>query len=133
VQPIEEDTLNHYKFSNPKWKEVYSKRVDRYLELVHNKFDKIYWLELPYMRDEKFGKRLSKLNSIFKEKVKHYTNISFFPTSKYLTDSTNSFCSFKDVNKQRVRIRMEDGIHYSNAGGKIIAGQIRKRILKDLF
>lgn len=132
AQPIEDDGRSYY-FSNPNWDSVYTKRVAKYLKLIHDKVDIVYWLGLPLMRDDGFTGRLNKINGINKSQIEKYPNIVYFPLAELTDDSDGNYTSFGMLNGKNVRIRMGDGIHFTENGGKIVAHHLKQRIIYDIF
>ena len=131
AQPIKENGET-YQFNEPTWDKIYSSRINKFLDLVYKKVDVVYWLGLPKMRDEKFSNRLQKINSLVKLQITEYSNVKYFPLNLISSDSTNSFTSFGLLDNKNVKTRMDDGTHFTDDGGRIIAEHLIQMIKDDI-
>ncbi len=122
-----------YQFYESAWDSIYSSRINKFLDLVHKKVDVVCWLGLPQVRKKEFSKRLQKINRLVKSQIMEYPNTKYFSLNLILADSTNSYTSFGLLNNKNVKIRMDDGIHFTNNGGRVIAEQLIQKIKNDIF
>lgn len=119
------------RFTEEKWSEVYKSRVYNLLNLLTQNSIKVYWIELPIMREARFNSRMEKLNGIYEETISDFNKAVLFSINPYVCDSLNSFQMHRRINGKLTKLRNSDGIHLSNQGGDIAAKGLIQKIKED--
>lgn len=116
-----------YKFGSAAWSETYQKRAEEMIENVQTALPSatIVWIGLPAMRLDKYNKKMIVISSLQKnaalargiEYVDGYEAMG----AVYSKDGAT-------VDGARKILRLDDGIHYSREGGRIIAHTALKHL-----
>ena len=116
---------------DPRWLKEYSRRVGEMMDiLAHKEGAKVYWLELPVMRDPDINVYVKKINDIAKKEAEKREGVLFFETNKLLTRKPDTFTVYlMDGNGRPVKVREPDGVHLGRPGADIVA----KAFVKELF
>lgn len=129
AQDIEENGVKYF-LNTKNWTNIYCERADRFLNLISKNITKVYWLGVPIMRDDRYNKRMLKLNKIFLDACKKYDNIKFFDVSQNLSDD-GQYTDYLKIDDALVKIRLGDGKHVTYEGAKIITQDLIKNIQLD--
>jgi len=129
AQDIEENGVKYF-LNTENWTNIYQERADRFLNLISKNITKVYWLGVPIMRDDKYNKRMLRLNKIYSDVCKNYGNIKFFDVSQNLSDD-GQYADYLKIDDALVKIRLSDGKHVTYEGAKIITQDLIKNIRLD--
>ncbi|MDA3875268.1 MAG: DUF459 domain-containing protein [Kiritimatiellae bacterium] len=112
------------------WEEEYARRVGLLMDkLTVAKGSKVYWLELPVMRDEKMTEEVAVINRIAKAEADKRDQVEFFPTGNILTRKPGVYSPILIGNTGRpIKVREVDGIHLSREGADRVAESFVKTI-----
>lgn len=114
-------------FGTPGWEEEYARRVGAFSEILLKGGAKVYWILLPHMRSSVYDQRMQNLNAFLQAKFKDVPNLVFIsPDSMIVGAATNSYVEYAQYGGKQERLRGEDGIHLSDAGGRNLAAGILK-------
>lgn len=105
-------------FGSEAWSAEYLKRVDELLDLAAPNNRPVLWLALPSMRSAKFSKHASQLNAIVKAKLAEREGVVWMDANTFLSGDEKSYLEYVQQGDKLVRLRLDDGIHYSNAGAE---------------
>lgn len=110
-------------FGSDDWKAAYGSRVRSILESAQNHQVKVVWLAAPPMGRNPLDKRISTLNQAIAEQVAQFPQqAEFIATAPSLTQDGANFTQFLTLPQQGdVRIRTQDGVHFTPQGQKILA------------
>ncbi|MEX2607001.1 MAG: DUF459 domain-containing protein [Kiritimatiellia bacterium] len=113
------------------WEEEYGRRVGRIMDiLTAKKGAKVYWLELPVMREEKMTEEVAVINRIAKAEADKRDQVEFFPTENVLTRRPGVYSPMMIGNDGRpIKVRDFDGIHLSREG----ADRVAEAFVKTIF
>jgi hypothetical protein len=128
-QPLRDGDKTEEPFS-PRWRELYTARVDAILAIFHEKKIPVVWVGLPVMKNESYSADMAKLNEIYREEVSKAGG-AFVDIWEALADERGQFSAFgPDINGQIVKLRTADGVHVTDAGAlsvaHFVAGDIKK-------
>ena len=103
------------------WSAAYSARVGNFVTQLRNANKPTIWIGLPPMEASSYGQAISQISEIQKLAVfsagAEYVDIY----ERFLSDE-GKYSSFgPDLNGNRVRMRKDDGIHFSAAGADKVA------------
>ena len=109
-------------FGSDQWKDEYSKRVNSTLDFL--KLNKVYilWVEIPPVRDPVRNDRYQIINDITRDAIaKHPNSASYVETKTAFTDANGVYEDSLPINGVNTLLRSPDGIHFTRAGGDLIA------------
>lgn len=121
-QNISEDKTV-YRFGTPEWTEIYAKRLSKTAELLCEQDRKVYWLTIPPMQSKSFDQRIKKLNKIIKSTLARQSCVEIFPIQNLISNNGN-FSLFMRHGKRRLRVRQDDGVHFTTKAGELISQRI---------
>ena len=109
-------------FGDPEWNAVYRKRVRALMQVLAGSDTRVLWLGLPPMRSEGFSRRVRYLNRIFAATARRQPRVDYMELGMLLTGADDDFATFiRDSDGRLLRVRMEDGVHYSAAGARLVS------------
>ena len=101
---------------------VYLKRVVSLMRALAAQGSRVLWLGLPPMRDGRLQRRAKVLNRVFAEAADQVPRVEYLEVGMLLSGPDGDFATFgKQGDARRVRLRLDDGVHYSSAGARAIA------------
>ncbi|ELY4195679.1 DUF459 domain-containing protein [Cronobacter sakazakii] len=122
-----EQNRHFLKFKSAEWENEYRQRIERILTSAQQRNIPVIWALLPVMRKSKLNAGVSYLNTLYAEEVSKAGGV---------TVDVNNIFGYKDnhyspntvVDGKRMRVRADDGIHYSPEGQRLIARAILNKI-----
>jgi hypothetical protein len=116
------------KFKSDLWEEQYRSRIATILNsaLEHNV--QVLWLAAPCMRKPKLNDGMVYLNTLYQSELKK-TQQHFLTTNQLLGCTYEKYNSFLVSDKDKIKVRIDDGIHFTSAGQKILAEAIMEKII----
>lgn len=115
------------------WPEAYQERVTRFLRIILDYDVPVYWVRLPVVRDEAMTGRIEIANDAAEKACNQFDQCHFIDTLNILTDDNGNYTNFKkDAQGYTIRIRAQDGIHFSSEGGDILSHYILEYISKHM-
>ncbi|WP_439241466.1 SGNH/GDSL hydrolase family protein [Lonepinella sp. BR2474] len=111
-------------FGSAEWLKIYAQRVNDFAQLVSQPNLPVIWLGLPAMKSAAFNKKVETINRLTYHVLSVYPNITWLNTNTLLsTDGT--FQEYgKNAAGKTVRLRTEDGIHFTYDAGKLLVPAI---------
>lgn len=114
----------------PRWRELYTARVDAMMAPFREKKIPVVWVGLPVMKSETFSADMAKLNEIFKERTSRAEAV-FVDLWDSFSDEKGQYSAFgPDINGQIVKIRAADGVHFTPTGAVSVAHFVAEEIKK---
>lgn len=124
------DGRKRYALFEPKWREIYEKRVDAFTSTLQETGAHIYWMQLPVMRQARFENDMQGFNEIFETRA-NTNNVHFVKTRNLAIDENGAYTAYGDDLRGRKKLlRAEDGIHFTMPGYELIASPIAALILE---
>lgn len=115
---------------SPRWRELYTARLDSVLAAFREKKIPVVWVGLPVMKNESFSADMAKLNEIYREAVTRDGGV-YVDLWEALADEKGQFSAFgPDINGQIVKLRTADGVHLTDAGALSVAHFVANEIKK---
>lgn len=115
--------------SNPRgYVADYSKKLNDFIDVASGSDRKIIFVLAPAMRESALNKNLDKLNNVIYA-VANQRQIFTIESSAVLSPDGIFVKNIKS-NKKSVAVRADDGVHITNAGGKLLASYIEKFVNK---
>lgn len=112
-----------HEFEEPGWRTAYRGRVREIMRALAGERTRVLWLGLPPMRDLRYAQRVEALNRIFSDVAGEVPGVEYFELGMVLGgQGAEGYSTFgSDEEGRLVRMRLEDGVHYSAAGARAIA------------
>ncbi|MDO8232933.1 SGNH family hydrolase [Citrobacter werkmanii] len=115
------------KFKSAEWESEYRQRIERILTSAQQRNIPVIWALPPVMRKSKLNAGVSYLDTLYASEVS---------SSGGMTVDVNTLFGYKDnhyspnavINGKKLRVRADDGIHYSPEGQRLIARAILTKI-----
>ncbi|MCI4237270.1 DUF459 domain-containing protein [Dickeya dianthicola] len=121
------NSKNFLRFESPAWESAYRGRIRSILNLAREKQIPVIWISPPNVENKKLNHGINYINGLFESEVKAENEISIrgndifgYQNSVYSPDMGQD--------KAKVRIRTNDGVHFSLTGQKMIAERIFSKI-----
>lgn len=106
-------------FGRPGWRSAYTARVKAMMQALTAGGARVLWLGLPPMRV--FSDRARSLNKIFAQAASGVPGVEYLDVEMLVSRNGEYATFLKNPDGRFVRVRMEDGVHYAPAGGKLIS------------
>ncbi|MFQ0996462.1 DUF459 domain-containing protein [Gilliamella sp. CG25] len=119
------------KFKSQLWEEQYRLRVASILDIANQHNVKVLWLSPPCMRKPKLNDGMNYLSHLYESEVEK-AHQHFMETNTLLGCSYDQFNSYIETNKQKIKVRIDDGIHFTITGQKLLAQAILNQITSTL-
>ena len=112
------------RFKSPEWEVAYRARIDAILEQARAHNVQVLWVGPPNMEKARLSTAMNYLSGLYQEQTalfgQHY--VSANPILGY-TDESFSY-TVRTPEGKRVKVRVDDGIHFTITGQKMIAEQV---------
>ncbi|TFF38373.1 SGNH family hydrolase [Pseudomonas sp. RIT623] len=112
------------RFKSPEWEAAYRARIDAILEQARRHDVQVLWVGPPNMEKARLSSAMGYLSGLYQEQTalygQHY--VSANPILGY-TDDGFAYTTQTPQGK-RVKVRVDDGIHFTITGQKLIAEQV---------
>lgn len=109
-------------FGEPAWRALYQERVMTMMRALSGSDARVLWLGQPPMRDPGFSRRARGLNRVFMSAAAQVPRAEYLQLDMLVSGPDGDFASFIPDSRGRfVRVRMDDGVHYSPAGARLVA------------
>lgn len=106
-------------FRSEKWESIYTERIAEIVDVVQENGAQIVWYEVPSVREKSLNTKLIYLNSLYEREVRGSGGY-FLQTNGIITQG-GTYSSFIKNNGKSIRVRDDDGVHFSTIGYQIMA------------
>ena len=104
-----------------RWRELYEPRVDAFIAPFAAAHIPVAWIGLPPMKVDKLNALAVKLNQIYRPRVER-AGEKFIDIYDAFADENGEYDAFgPDIEGQKVRLRLADGIFFTKSGARKIA------------
>ncbi|NUF49286.1 SGNH/GDSL hydrolase family protein [Gilliamella sp. ESL0250] len=120
--------VKYAKFKSELWEEHYRLRIESILNSAIEHDVQVLWLAAPCMRKPKLNNGMVYLNNLYEselEKVQQH----FLTTNELLGCTYEKFSNFIETDKAKIKVRVDDGVHFTSIGQKILAKAIMEKII----
>ncbi|HEX5753886.1 MAG TPA: DUF459 domain-containing protein [Archangium sp.] len=113
------------------WEDAYRQRVVDFLGVLHAPGRKILWVELPYTGLPRFERKLGIIRRVLREAVSAHEDSKYLETKPFFTDAKGALLREARVEgfRKPMKLKMEDGVHFTLAGGRYFATQVYPAVL----
>ncbi|PRQ10228.1 SGNH/GDSL hydrolase family protein [Enhygromyxa salina] len=113
------------------WKPEYRSRVEAFADAVAPNGEQIFWMGMPEMKSNKLDGRMKRMNGIYEAAMAARANGHYLST-RGLMPGVQGYSEFAKIGGKEVRVRTEDGVHYTLHGAQIVADAIVPAVAKAL-
>ncbi len=115
------------KYASAEWVEVYSARIRAILETANAHNAIVVWYEVPIVKKPSLNAKLAFLNALYAREVASYKAV-FLPTNATLAPDGVYTAYGKTQAGKSVKLRANDGIHFSGEGSRVMGGLLLERL-----
>jgi hypothetical protein len=109
------------RFKHPDWEVAYRQRIDSILDVARDRGVQVIWVGPPNMEKAKLSAAMAYLNELYKSQIELYHQ-HFVSANRILGYENDTFSYYLTANGQKkVKTRVDDGIHFTPTGQKLIA------------
>ena len=119
------------KWDEEGWAAEYRRRVDSLAEILAANGARVFWMGMPEMKSNKLDGRMGRLNGIYEAAMQARPDGHYIST-RGLMPGASGYTEFAQVNGKKVRVRAEDGVHYSIHGARIVAAAVVPAVAEGL-
>lgn len=116
------------KFKSALWEEHYRLRIESILNSAIEHEVQVLWLAAPCMRKSKLNDGMVYLNNLYESEIEKVQQ-HFLSTNELLGCTYEKFSNFTKSDKAKIKVRVDDGIHFTSTGQKILAKAIMEQII----
>lgn len=118
--------------TNKTWQEVFSMRVEAFLRVLADRDVQAYWIGLPIMGDPAYARQVETMNEIVRDECLKFPFCRYVDTWGLLADESGNYASFVTNDKGvKVKVRANDKIHFTVAGGDILVRRFFDALTRD--
>jgi hypothetical protein len=120
---VDLETHARYDFNTAAFNQLYASRIDTLIQRIERDHIPLFWLGLPLIRQEQNDRAMRRANEMQRDRVvaAGETWIDTVP----ITSPDRTFTPFlNDPQRGQVRIRAEDGSHFTEPGYQLIANTL---------
>lgn len=117
----------YVKFKSPEWEAAYRERIQAILNTARMHDAHVVWLEVPNMKKKKLNDGMTYLNTLYESEVLRSGGI-FMLTNTVLGSDGLTFAAYAQVNDKKTKVRLDDGIHFTLPGQRVIADRVLTHI-----
>lgn len=104
------------------WTELYARRVADLLNRAEARGVRVFWVGLPIMGREPYGTRTNHINQVVEAVCRVAANCRYWDSRLSVADAKGQYATYlSDEQGRSQRIRKQDLIHLTEAGGRIMA------------
>lgn len=112
------------RFKTPDWEQAYRLRIDSILDTAQAHNVQVIWVGPPNMEKAKLSTAMAYLSDLYKSQIEQYHQ--HFVSANDILGYRNDEFSYYRITKdgQKVKTRVDDGIHFTPTGQKLIAERV---------
>jgi hypothetical protein len=112
-------------FGSPSWIAEYRRRIDGVTRELNAEGIRVVWLGLPIPDGPGFRKSFPVVNAILERVARaHAGKATYVDTWHRLDDFHGRYAEYLRVHGKLTQVRASDGVHYTEAGGDLVAAQV---------
>lgn len=114
------------RFKTPEWESVYRQRVESVFEIAKAANVQVIWVGPPNMHKEKLSSAMAYLSEVYKSEAARYQQ-HYLSANDILGYHADEFSYYlpssaqADGGSKKIKTRVDDGIHFTPTGQKLIA------------
>jgi hypothetical protein len=113
------------------WASTYRQRLESFLQIISAPGRRIVWLELPTTGLGRFERKLGLIRNLQREVLSARADAVHLETRPFFIDDKGKALVHAKVEgfRGRKRLRLNDGIHFTVAGGRYFASKVHPQVL----
>ncbi|UMZ11747.1 DUF459 domain-containing protein [Pseudomonas sp. MPFS] len=112
------------RFRTPDWEQTYRQRIDSILDTAQAHNVQVIWVGPPNMEKAKLSTAMAYLSDLYKSQIEQYHQ-HFVSANEILGYRNDEFSYYRTTaDGQKVKTRVDDGIHFTPTGQKLIAERV---------
>lgn len=116
------------RFHSADWEASYRQRVESIFELAKAHHVQVIWVGPPNMRKDKLSTAMAYLRDLYKSEAEHYGQL-YLSANDVLGYHDDAFSPYlESADGKKVKTRVDDGIHFTTTGQKLIAERVMSLI-----
>jgi len=122
---------NPIHWGRPEWEQAYRQRLEDFVKVLSAPGRKIVWLELPATGLKRFEQKLTLIRGLQREVITARQDALHLETRSFFTDAKGHALLQARVDgfRKPMHLRMEDGVHFTVAGGRYFATKVYPEVL----
>jgi len=121
-----------FKLSDPKWDEVYQRRVSRYMSTFSSKVKKIYWVGHPISLSPDFGPKFIRMNKVYQSESLKFENIEYIDMWDRFSVNGKYASALPSKSGKVGLVKQADDVHMTEHGGLVMAEYIMEILSEDI-
>ncbi|EKS3205394.1 DUF459 domain-containing protein [Campylobacter coli] len=118
----------YHRFGSDSWIDIYTYRVNEIINIAKQHQAKILWFEVPPVKKDELNKKIQILNKIYSKEI--LKNKQIFINTKLFFSVNDEFSTYiKNENNKSVKMRTDDGIHFTPNGAKEMSKLLLEHII----
>lgn len=118
----------YHRFGSDSWIDIYTYRVNEIINIAKQHHAKILWFEIPPVKKNELNEKIQILNKIYSEEI--LKNKQIFINTKLFFSVNDEFSTYiKNENNKSVKMRTDDGIHFTPNGAKEMSKLLLEHII----
>ncbi len=113
-------------YGTRRWVNLYRERLNQFMATACSQAKQAYWLGLPPMRENKLHRKAEMINILVRNVVAKHDCMQFISLKPALVDEEGTFTAYLRQNSQDVKVRSNDGIHFTQKGSQMVANYVLK-------
>lgn len=118
-------------YESPKWEGEYRRRINAFADLMAPAHERLVWVGMPQMRSRTLRAHVAYVNRLVRTELSVRTNARFVDIWTVLAED-GKFTEHLEIDGQLERVRMNDGVHITRAGGRVLTEFVEPRVV-ELF
>lgn len=116
----------------PEWKAEYARRAGVIMDLIGQHGGRLYWVNLPVMRDPTRNAVVNEINSALAEEAGKREWVTIVDIWPLFAEDDGSFATYRPgPDGELVRARQDDGVHLTRIGTDWVATRVYKAMQDD--
>jgi hypothetical protein len=116
------------RWGEPGWVPEYRRRVNAFADAVAPGPERLVWIGMQQVREERLRTRVEIMNEIFETEMAVRPNARYVSTWTALSDD-GKYSDHMTVDGQRSRVRTGDGVHVTASGAHVLADFVRPHVV----
>jgi uncharacterized protein len=126
------DANSSYEPRSPEWQTAYTQRIETIAAMFRDKKIPLVWVGLPILRSERLSADALAFNEFYHAYAEK-SGATYIDIWEAFADEASKYSAIgPDINGQTVRLRANDGIHFTKAGARKLAHFVEPEIRRNL-
>lgn len=118
-------------FGTSAWDRAYAGRVAAVMAQLTAAGARVYWVGQPIARSADYSLRMARLDGIYRAEAARHPGVRYVDSWSLFTDADGDYSAYLPTSSGTTRMRLDDGIHLSRAGGDRLARAVLETVRQD--